>query len=81
MTELKGLKKAQALNKARLESGERIVLKTPIERFEKNKKSLRLAINAKCFDCSGFVKTEITKCVATSCPLFYVRPYKKRIDK
>jgi len=50
----------------------------PIEKAEKNPKSLRFAINARCFDCSGFEKSEVTNCEMTDCPLHRHRPWKKK---
>ena len=49
--------------------------KTPTEKWEENKKSLRLSINAMCYECLGFVKTDIKTCPAVNCPLYHVRPY------
>lgn len=52
----------------------------PIEKARNNPKSLRLAINAKCWDCVGagsdpHPRKEIGNCVMTDCPLYPVRPY------
>lgn len=52
----------------------------PIEKAKRNPKSLRLAINAKCFDCEGQdadprVQWRIGNCVIPDCPLWPVRPY------
>lgn len=41
-------------------------------------KSLRACINARCVDCCGWSKSEVTKCPAMSCPLWHVRPYQVR---
>lgn len=53
-------------------------IKTPIEKLAENPKSLRLAVNAQCFDCMGRSSTaasDIRGCTAKTCPLFSVRPY------
>ena len=53
---------------------------TPIEKAEKNPKSLRLAINAKCWDCVCGQRLEIKLCpMETNCSLWPVRPYQEKI--
>jgi hypothetical protein len=52
----------------------------PIEKALKNPKSLRAAINAKCFDCQGqdadpAPKWRIGNCEISDCPLYSLRPY------
>lgn len=52
----------------------------PIEKAKTKPTSLRLAINAKCWDCIGagsdpHPRREIGNCVMTDCPLYPVRPY------
>lgn len=49
----------------------------PIEKARANPKSLRAAINAKCFDCCCFQRKEVTLCTATDCPLFNLRPWQQ----
>ena len=41
---------------------ERVAL-DPLDKAKANPKSLRLAINAKCYDCTCFQKAEVKKCV------------------
>lgn len=58
-------------------------IKTPIEKAQENPKSLRLAINAKCFDCmgcgfDGHPANEIRLCEISDCPLWPVRPYQSK---
>ena len=48
----------------------------PIEKSKANPKSLRLAINAKCFDCCCGQKTEVRQCTVESCSLWKLRPWK-----
>ncbi len=50
----------------------------PLEKALANPKSLRAAINAKCFDCANHQRREVTRCTVTRCPLFPVRPWKSR---
>jgi hypothetical protein len=50
----------------------------PIEKAKKNPKSLRFAINAKCFDCSGFERPEVKSCEFDDCPLHRHRPWQKK---
>ena len=47
----------------------------PIEKAKQNPKSLRFAISAKCYDCSGFTKADVRNCDMPYCELFKVRPY------
>lgn len=61
----------------RKNSSEKIVQKTPTEKHKENPLSLRLLINAFCFECVGGIKKEITCCTATTCPLYLVKPYQK----
>ncbi|TDR23898.1 hypothetical protein [Marinicella litoralis] len=54
--------------------------KTPIEKALEKPTSLRLAINAKCFDCIGCgfdpkPTDAIRNCEINGCPLWPVRPY------
>ena len=55
----------------------------PLEKAAANPRSLRLAINAKCFDCEGgnadpAVQRRIGTCEIRTCPLWTVRPYQQR---
>jgi len=55
----------------------------PLQRAATNPRSLRLAINAKCFDCEGgnadpSVQRRIGACEIRACPLWTVRPYQQR---
>jgi hypothetical protein len=36
----------------------------------------RLAIKAKCYECTGGLRVEITHCTALGCPLWEYRPYR-----
>lgn len=70
--------------RAKLAAGEvqRGERKNPIEKLATNPKSLRLAVNAKCFDCEGGdsdpgVRGRIGTCKVTGCGLWAVRPYQK----
>ena len=60
-------------------SGEiEVVRLNPIEKAKNNPKSLRLAIDAQCFDCMGRTgsTSDIRECTAKDCPLYKVRPYR-----
>lgn len=52
-------------------------VRTPTEVWEEHPTSLRKAINAYCYDCSGFSRDEVKKCPVKKCPLWQVRPYQK----
>ena len=52
----------------------------PMIKLRENPKSLRAAINAKCWDCQGCdsdpaPRWRIGNCVMGDCPLYFVRPY------
>jgi hypothetical protein len=40
----------------------------------------RSLIALKCLGCSCWEKTEVAACAVTSCPLYPLRPYRKRLD-
>ncbi|WP_300462731.1 hypothetical protein [Desulfobacula sp.] len=48
---------------------------TPIEKAKQNPRSLRAAVNAKCFDCCCYSRTEVRDCTAVNCPLYFLRPW------
>ena len=54
---------------------ERTAPVSPIEKAKQNPKSLRYAINAMCFDCSGYSKADVKRCHITTCPLHRHRPW------
>ena len=56
---------------------ERPKAKNPREKALDNPTSLRKAVNAKCWDCCCEVRIEVTKCSATDCPLWKLRPWQK----
>jgi hypothetical protein len=39
--------------------------------------SPRMAIKAKCLDCSGHVRAEVASCAVVLCPLWQFRPYQR----
>ena len=43
-----------------------------------NKESMRAAVNGKCLDCMGWMKTEVQKCDIVTCTLWPYRPYQSR---
>ncbi len=53
----------------------------PIEKAIQNPKSLRYAINAKCFDCCCFQKPDVRFCTAVDCPLHHLRPWQPKVVK
>jgi len=50
----------------------------PIEKAKANPKSLRLAINAKCYDCTCYSRAEVTNCEITGCSLWAIRPWQRK---
>jgi hypothetical protein len=76
------LEKAHAAMAARRAAGIKLVQLNPLEKAAKNPTSLRLAINAKCWDCQGGdcdpgIRQRIGACSVTKCPLHPVRPYQR----
>ena len=73
----------EQLQKARAKRAENACLGikplNPIEKAKQSPKSMRLAINAFCFDCMGQEsgwRNHIRACPSKNCPLFGFRPYK-----
>ena len=80
---------SDALTKARNRKAEIISINGTIERFnpmekaEQNPKSLRLAINAKCYVCGGEDadpgwRGRIKDCIIPDCPLYPLRPFQTK---
>jgi len=42
-----------------------------------NPKSMRAAVNFKCWQCSNFQKIEVTLCTVTGCGLYPFRPWQR----
>ena len=72
------LEKARAAKKAMDMSPEGVTILNPVEKLALKPTSLRLSINAACWDCCCFQKLEVTLCTATSCPLWNVRPWQRK---
>ncbi len=75
------LDKARIARQKIIDNGEKIERLNPIQKSIKNPKSLRLAINAKCYECVGGEDGEnqvkyIRECTSPKCPLFNIRPYR-----
>lgn len=84
MSDNTGLEAARAASAARKDAGIKLVVLTPMEKLAKNPTSLRLSINAMCYDCQGRncdpgVIDRIRHCAISDCPLFNVRPYRDRV--
>lgn len=74
MTEMR--EKADQIKAERLAQGLTAV-QTPAEKAIANPKSLRAAINAKCFECAGDSRVEVGRCELTGCSLHGLRPWTK----
>jgi len=48
---------------------------SPVEKSRQKPKSLRYAINAMCYDCSGYSRSEVKLCAVKNCPLHVLRPW------
>lgn len=77
MTELSAIQLAQQKRREMKDAGIEVVRLDPAQKLAKNPKSLRLAINAKCWDCSGGQRVEIRDCHIKTCGMWHVRPYQK----
>lgn len=69
-----GLEAAREAARLRREAGETFERLNPIEKAARNPRSLRLAINGKCFDCMGGdgdsgVRKRISTCSIAKCTL------------
>jgi len=58
----------------------------PMEKLRQNPKSLRAAINAKCWDCVGMdsdpaPRWRIGNCEMRDCGLYAVRPYQSNLSR
>lgn len=64
----------------KLKAGE-VVRLDPLQKAAANPTSLRLAVNAKCFDCNGQEnwRNRTKYCHITDCPLWNIRPGGKGI--
>ena len=71
------LQEAAKIYRSKVSSGE-IQPLTHAQKAAKNPKSLRLAINAKCFDCCCDQKHEVKLCVMTDCSLWPLRPWQNK---
>lgn len=77
------LEAARAARLLKLAAGETIERLNPAEKARRNPNSLRLAINAKCFDCVGGANADagfrrcIRECPSTKCALHTVRPFQR----
>lgn len=79
------LEKAQAVMAAKRAAGIKIVVLDPIAKARANPRSLRLAINGKCWDCIGAgadsnPRGAIRDCTIRDCTLWPVRPYRNSDD-
>jgi len=71
------LQKAHRVMAEKRANGEEIIRMTPLEKSKANPSSLRLAINAKCWECACEQRKEISTCHLNDCPLWNVRPYQR----
>ena len=76
----KGLEAARQSLARQHKAGIKQVRRTPVEKLKLNPRSLRLAVNAMCWECQGRdedpgVIGRIRNCYITDCPLFNVRPH------
>jgi len=65
------------------EQGIKVVVRDWIEKAAKNPASLRMAVNAMCWDCVGAgadanPRQAIRDCEIKKCPLWNVRPYQEK---
>lgn len=80
---LSGLERAREIKKQNKELGIEDKRRNPREVWEEDRLSLRKAINAKCYDCSGEenYRNRTRFCHVTTCSLWPVRPYGKDVTE
>lgn len=67
----------------RVARGEVSYVRNPVQKSKENPKSLKFAINAKCYDCTydekgaGNWKQQVENCGCPDCPLYSFRPVPK----
>lgn len=80
---LNPLQKARQKQQAMRDAGIAVVVLTPLEKHFRAPTSLRLAINAKCYDCVGQDgdanwRRQVGTCVVVKCPLHSLRPFQPK---
>ena len=66
-------------HKAKMKAAKRPdVILDPLQKAQANPKSLRAAINAKCYECCCEQRTEVKLCQCKDCPLFALRPWQNK---
>lgn len=86
MSDLSPLEKANLVVAARRAAGIPLIRLDPIAKAHLNPKSLRFAINGKCWDCVGagadpHPRATIRACRITDCTLWPVRPYQSAAEE
>jgi hypothetical protein len=81
----KALEAAREAQRIRKEQGIAVKRKTPTEKAKDNPNSLRLAVNAKCWECCGEgydgrkdTIDRIATCNVRDCSLWNLRPYQDK---
>ena len=72
----KMLESVERMRKIKRAAG--LVVLDPMQKAAANPRSMRRAINAKCYDCSCFQKIEVKLCPSKDCPLWNLRPWQGR---
>ena len=77
---LAALEKARSQQREMREQGIKCEILNPVERAQKDPKSLRKAVSAKCYQCEGedadpHVRWRIGNCLVPDCALYAQRPY------
>lgn len=77
------IKREQPAHLAAALKGPRGPKQSPREKLEKSPTSLRIAINAMCYDCNGEENwvNRTRYCSIFKCPLWHVRPHSKNITE
>lgn len=80
------LEAARQKRREMAEQGIQVEFLNPLEKAAREPKSLRLAINAMCYDCQGRDadpnnRKRVMECQITTCPLHPVRPYRDKDKK
>ena len=81
MANTAGIEAAHKKRQQMKDAGEKVVYRTPHEKWELNPTSLRTSINAKCYDCVGGDsdtnhRTKIKECDIETFSLWLIRGWK-----
>ena len=72
------LKKAREVRHSKAKATGGYKQRNPIEKSQQNPRSYKMAVDAKCWDCSHGQRLEVTHCQVVLCPLHALRPWQEK---